>query len=109
MEEAQSRFAVPSCRQQDVYRSASLIDRSVEIFPLPLGPHVGLVQSPTIGHWPLVSREHLLQQRNVFEYPAVRCGMIGLHPTIFHHLLELAVADRIGHVPAHAPPDEPFR
>jgi hypothetical protein len=28
MEEAQCRFAVPSCRQQEVHRSTSLIDRS---------------------------------------------------------------------------------
>src|SRR3954471_2254790 len=29
--------------------------------------------------------------------------MIDLHATFFHHLLELAVADRIRHIPAHAP------
>jgi hypothetical protein len=33
--------------------------------------------------------------------------MIDLHPTLSHHLLELVVADRIGHLPAHAPKDDP--
>jgi hypothetical protein len=37
---------------------------------------------------------------------AVQRGMIDLDPTIFHHLLELAVADRIRHIPPHAPQDD---
>ena len=31
--------------------------------------------------------------------------MVNLHAALFHHFLELAVADRIRHVPAHAPQD----
>jgi hypothetical protein len=31
--------------------------------------------------------------------------MVNLHATLVHHFLELAVADRIGHVPADAPQD----
>ena len=32
--------------------------------------------------------------------------MVNLHASFFHHLLELAVADRIRHVPTHAPEDD---
>jgi hypothetical protein len=31
---------------------------------------------------------------------------IDLYASFFHHLLELAVADRIRHIPAHAPEDD---
>ena len=31
--------------------------------------------------------------------------MVNLHAAFFHHFLELAVADRIRHVPADAPED----
>ena len=32
--------------------------------------------------------------------------MVNLHASFFHHLLELAVADRIRHLPTHAPEDD---
>jgi hypothetical protein len=36
--------------------------------------------------------------------------MVDLYASFFHHLLELAVADRIRHVPTHAPEDDlPFK
>ena len=38
--------------------------------------------------------------------PAIESGVVNLHAPFFHHLLELAVADRIRHIPAHAPEDD---
>jgi hypothetical protein len=32
--------------------------------------------------------------------------VVDLHAPFFHHLLELAVADRIRHIPAHAPEND---
>jgi hypothetical protein len=32
--------------------------------------------------------------------------MVDLNTSFFHHLLELAVADRVRHIPAHAPKDD---
>jgi hypothetical protein len=32
--------------------------------------------------------------------------MVDLNASFFHHLLELAVADRLRHVPAYAPQDD---
>jgi len=45
----------------------------------------------------------LLQQRDVLEHPAVECGVVNLDAVLFHHFLELAIADRIRHVPADRP------
>jgi hypothetical protein len=59
-EETQRSFAVPFGRQQKIHRSASLIDRSLQVFPLPLNPHLDLAQPPTIAHRSLVSGEYLL-------------------------------------------------
>ena len=33
-------------------------------------------------------------------------GMINLHTALSHHFLDLTVADRICHIPAHAPQDD---
>jgi hypothetical protein len=63
-EETQRRFAVPFDRQQEVYRSASLIDYSTQIFRLLPNPYLGLVQSPTNAHRSLVSSEFPLWQRH---------------------------------------------
>ena len=32
--------------------------------------------------------------------------MVDLNASFFHHLLELAVADRVRHIPAHTPKDD---
>ena len=32
-QEAQRRLTIPSCRQQEVYRSAGLVDRSIQVVP----------------------------------------------------------------------------
>src|ERR1700756_3025572 len=58
-------------------------------------------------HRPLIS---LIQQRHIFEHPAAHTGVVDLYTALFHHLLELAVADRIRHVPTYAPEDDlPFK
>src|SRR6202021_428811 len=76
-----------------------------QVFPDALYLHIGLVQSPTGSDRTLARAELRLQQRNVFEHPAIERGMVNLHAALIHHFLELPVADRIGHVPADAPQD----
>ena len=43
----------------------------------------------------------------ILEHPAVETGMVDLDASFFHHLLELAVADRVRHIPAHTQKDDP--
>jgi hypothetical protein len=47
----------------------------------------------------------LIQQRDVFDDPTIERGMVDLDAALFHHFLELPIADRIGHIPADAPQD----
>jgi hypothetical protein len=44
--------------------------------------------------------ERFLEQRAVFDDPAVNRRVIQLHPTFFHEFFDVARAQRIGHIPA---------
>ena len=44
-----------------------------------------------------------LQQRDIFDYPAIERGVVHLNAVLLHHFLELSVADRIRHIPANSP------
>src|ERR1700692_991897 len=59
-----------------------------------------------IGICTLARQEPLLQSRHIFEDPTMKRGMINLHTPFSHHFLDLPVADRIRHIPAHAPQDD---
>ena len=68
--------------------------------------HIGLVQSPTGSDRTLARAEPRLQQRNVFEHPAIERGMVNLHAVRSSIISSSCrVADRIGHAPADAPQD----
>ena len=41
----------------------------------------------------------------VFDYPTIERRMVNLDAALFHHFLELSIADWIGHIPADAPED----
>jgi hypothetical protein len=68
-----------------------------------LDPHIGRIQSPAAAHGTLACRESLLQSRHIFDDPQVKRGMINLHTTFAHHFPDLAIADRVRHIPAHTP------
>ena len=54
--------------------------------------------------------EFLLQEWGILGHPPAERGVVNLHTALFHHFLELAVADRIRHVPADTPQDDiPFK
>ena len=54
------------------------------------------------AHRTLVLAERVLKQRQKPDRPAVDGGMINTHTTLLHHFLKMAVAERIGCVPADA-------
>jgi hypothetical protein len=47
----------------------------------------------------------LIQQWQVFDDPAIECGMVNLDAALFHHFFELPIADRIRQIPTDAPQD----
>jgi hypothetical protein len=48
-------------------------------------------------------------KRNILDHPAIERGVVNLDTVLFHHFLELAVADRIRHIPTDGPQDDvPF-
>src|ERR1700679_3645867 len=47
--------------------------------------HIGLIQSPTGSDRTLARAELLLQQRYVFDHPAIKRGMVNLDTTLVHH------------------------
>jgi hypothetical protein len=65
-----------------------------------------LVEPPAPSHGALPAPELLFQLRGVFDDPAVERGMIHGDPPLPHHLLELPIRNRIGHIPPDAPQDD---
>jgi hypothetical protein len=47
----------------------------------------------------------VVEERDILEHPTIQRRVIDLNAALLHHLLELTIADRIGHVPPHAPQD----
>ena len=75
-------FAISFGGQQEIYRSACLVDRPVQIFPDALDLHVGLVQPPTGSYRTLARTKLLLQQRHVLDHPTIERGMVNLDATL---------------------------
>src|SRR5262249_52992423 len=80
--------------------------RAIEVGPFPFDFHIRLVEPPAPSHGALPAPELLFQLRCVFEDPAVKRGMIHGHTPLPHHLLELPIRNRIGHIPPDAPQDD---
>ena len=91
-QEAHDCLAIPLRSQQEIDCIPCLVD--------------GLVHSSAGAHPPLARPKGLVQQRHVLEHSAVETGMADLDASFFHHLLELAVANRVRDIPAHAPEDD---
>jgi hypothetical protein len=54
---------------------------------------------------PLISTHPLLDLRNIAVNPTHDCGWVNLNATLLHYLSEVAVADAVLAVPAHAQQD----
>ena len=64
------------------------------------------VHPPTAAYPTLAQAKGLIQQRHILEHPAIESGVVDLPAAFFHHLLELSIAYRIRHIPAHTPEDD---
>src|SRR4051812_30744686 len=106
LEEALGRLLVPLGAEPEVDRLAGAVDRPVEVAPLPVDPHVGLVDVP----WPAARTEMaahpLLELGGEALDPAVHGRVVDRHAAVGQHQLEVAVADRELQVPAHRPEDD---
>src|SRR5713101_9660374 len=80
--------------------------RAIEVGPFSFDFHVGFIEPPTPPHGTLPAAELLFKLRGILDNPAVERGMIDCHTPLAHHLLELPIRNRIGHVPSHAPQND---
>jgi hypothetical protein len=63
---------------------------------------VGLVHSPALADRQLAPAADGRKHRQHLHRPAMNRRVIDHHPAFGHHLLSVAQAQRVGHVPAYA-------
>ena len=89
-------------RQQEVERFAFLVYRTVEVSPGTFELDVSLVHAPAAAHRAFVLAEHFSKQGQKPDRPAVDPRVVDKHTAFLHHLLKMAVAQRISRVPTDA-------
>ena len=98
----------PGCRQiafgseEEVDRVARAVNSALEIFPVARHQDAGFVHTPASTNGALASTKHHCQHRQHFDRPSVDCGVVNQSTALVHHLLNVAQAQRGGHVPSHA-------
>src|SRR5215467_8997282 len=97
----QCGLCIPMLGEQKVNGLAVLIDRSIQVAPLPLDLDVCLVHPPADPYRTFVPVKRLFQQRTIFDGPPVDGGVIDVHPTFFHEFLDVTGAQRVCDIPAH--------
>src|SRR5471032_1151811 len=97
-----SLMAAVSC-QMTVY--TKLFTPSVKIFPDAFDLDVGFVHAPAAADRAFVLAGQFLNQRQEANRPPVDRRMVNRHAALFHHLLEVPVAQRVGRIPADADQD----
>jgi hypothetical protein len=109
LEEAQSGLLVSVGRQQEVDGLTVPVDSAVEISPLALDLDVRLVHPPALAYRALVTfPECGFQLRREFLSPAADVGMVDFDATLYHHLFQIPVAERVSQVPADAGQNDVF-
>jgi hypothetical protein len=99
-------LGVAAVSQQEVDRPALLVDGAKQPLPLSVHPDARLVDPPGAAGVALVPADLLLQPRGVVLSPPPDRRVIDRNAALRHHLLELAIADRVFAVPAHALQDD---
>jgi hypothetical protein len=92
--------------QQEINRIAPLVDGAVQEFPLAFDLDVGFVHPPALANRSLVPSKSLFEQRHELDDPAVHARMIHLDAPFGHHFFEVAQAQRVRDIPAHAQSDD---
>jgi hypothetical protein len=82
-----------------------LVDGAVEVFSDAFDFDVGFIHAPATADRALVFSGHLLDERQKTNRPPIDRGMVDRHAALFHDLLEVPVAQRVGCIPADADQD----
>src|SRR5450755_1050428 len=105
-EETFGRLSIARRAQEKLQRVSLGIDRPVEVHPAFADFDVGLVHLPGVVGGSQMRSASLLQFLGIALAPAVDRRMIHVQSPLPHHLFEVAIAERIPQVPAHAQQDD---
>ena len=107
-EDARGHRLVPRCREENIDGLAALIHGAMQVGPLAFHPDVRLVHAPAAPHRPLAAVERRFERRALLQDPAVDGRVIDRYPALLHELFELAIAQRVRHIPPDAREDDVF-
>ena len=74
----------------------------VKVLPLAGDFGVGVVHRPTLANRVLAPTKYGGQHRHPLDCPAMHSSVVNDNTTFPHHVLNMAQAERVGCVPAHA-------
>jgi len=92
VQKAASSLLIPPGSQQKIYGVALLIDGTIQIFPLTLDVHVGLIKSPAISNSLAVFTKCLLNTRCVVHDPTLDGAVVYSVTALLHEFLQVAIA-----------------
>ena len=95
-----------TCTTVTLHRADGRIAAETLYALIDLPPFASLIHPPTATDRTLARQERSLQQRHTLEHSAMQCRVVDLHSPLPHHLLDLAVAQRIRHLPANISQDD---
>src|SRR6059058_2807562 len=101
-EEGFGCFGIPGGTEQKFQGIALRIHGAIEIHPHFFHLHVCLIYPPRIGGRLQMRSASFVEFRGIALHPAVDRGVVNAQSTLDHHLLKVAVAQRIAKIPAHA-------
>ena len=96
------RLAGPLLRQVEIQRLAAITNRAVEIRPLPEDLPSSLVDIPAAAVAVPAALAPPVELEGIVLDPVINGGVVHGKATLGHHLLEVAVAQRVPAVSAHA-------
>ncbi len=105
-QETIGRSSIPSVCQHEVDELTVLIDSSKQLFPFATDSNISLIYAPRPGTGTLIATDPLLDLGRIALNPAEDRGWVDLYTALLHHLGEIAVADAVLAVPAHAEQDD---
>jgi hypothetical protein len=102
VEKTPGRLFITLHSEQEIDSLALLVDGAIEIFPLAFDFDIGLIKPPAIPGPLFAFAKGLLDSRRIMNDPALNGTVINGLASLLHQFLKISVAERIGHVPAHA-------
>src|SRR5664279_4427207 len=91
--------------EPEVDRLSTLVHRSIEIGPLAAYPDVGLINSPGAASGPLKAIPAFNELRCIPLHPSQDGGVSKVQSALRHHLDQIAKAELVAQIPAHAQDD----